>query len=262
MLRLLRNVLLANPRVLDLLTHLQTINAPVLELVTHQHALAYVTPNLLRDVARQTDAAFDPPVGDMLTEGLSLLEQITPGRMVQPFQRADQVHEFYQAIHAEFQARQEQRATMHRELARRAEMRRVELREQHLADRRTRAAERAAWREAHARRRAREAEIRRHPFPTPPIPGTAEIEPITTDEELKKEGGLQANCVGTYGTLVDGGTLYIYRVLAPQRATLSIRRDADGNWRRAELKARGNRRVRAATAKAVDQWLDQYRVSV
>ncbi len=262
MLRRLRNALNADARVMELLVHLPVIDADIMEMVTHGRLLDYITPDLLRELTAESRRVSDLSVGDILLEALSLQTMVAPGRTIRPFRRIEQIERFSREMHGEYQALQDRRAEARRELARRAELRRLELREQRRTARQARDAQLVAQREANARRQVRQNEIRRRPFPAPPIPGTPDIDPITSEEQLKAEGRLQTNCVGTYGPLVKGGSLYIYRVIAPERATLAIRRTADGCWRRSELKARANRRVRPATARAVDAWLARYRVSV
>ncbi len=59
-------------------------------------------------------------------------------------------------------------------------------------------------------------------FPPPPLPGDADIIPITTIKDLLDEGAEMHNCVGSYAEKVLYGECYIYRVLRPQRATLEI----------------------------------------
>jgi len=65
-------------------------------------------------------------------------------------------------------------------------------------------------------------------------------------------------------TRIDGklasGQVYIYRVTWPERATLSINRGPDGNWRRSQLEKAGNHRAGPRTLQAVDEWLAAYRV--
>ena len=63
-------------------------------------------------------------------------------------------------------------------------------------------------------------------FPSPPLPGNEHIIPLTTPEQLELEGRLQRNCVGSYAPRVRARQTYIYRVLEPERATLSIVRSA------------------------------------
>ena len=92
-------------------------------------------------------------------------------------------------------------------------------------------------------------------FPAPPIaPRPGQIEAIVDTWSLASEGRAQHNCCGSYGQSIERGGLYLYRVLAPERATLSIRRTPNG-WRMEEVKGPGNRAVRAETVAAVQRWL-------
>ena len=91
-------------------------------------------------------------------------------------------------------------------------------------------------------------------FPPPPVPGSDTIVPITTVKELHAEGVRQRNCVFNYAAAVQSGDTYIYRVLAPQRATLAIRLTTVVP-EVAELKLRSNRPPSAATVQAVHLWL-------
>jgi hypothetical protein len=59
-------------------------------------------------------------------------------------------------------------------------------------------------------------------FPPPPLPGDADIVPITTIKDLQDEGAIMHNCVGSYTEKIQTGECFIYRVLRPQRATLEI----------------------------------------
>jgi len=95
-------------------------------------------------------------------------------------------------------------------------------------------------------------------FPRPPLPGTDAIVPLRAPWELHEEGQEQENCVGSYTERVMEGKLYIYRVLRPQRATLSIERGFDGNWEIGELLQSHNRPVSAETREAVESWLSQF----
>jgi hypothetical protein len=66
-------------------------------------------------------------------------------------------------------------------------------------------------------------------FADPPFSGTEHIVPLTTPEELCREGHLQKNCVGAHISSVSEGYEYIYRVEQPVRGTLSIVYNA-GKW--------------------------------
>jgi hypothetical protein len=96
-------------------------------------------------------------------------------------------------------------------------------------------------------------------FPRPPLPGAANcIVPLRTPADLLEEGDAQDNCVAGYAKRVESGDVFIYRVLYPERATLSVVRGEDGTWERGELKAAGNASVSTATERSVEEWLAQY----
>lgn len=99
-------------------------------------------------------------------------------------------------------------------------------------------------------------------LPPPPLPGSEEIVPLTHADDLSMEGRSQHNCVSDYVARVQSGGIYIYRVLAPQRATLSIVWGADGNWVIGELLGACNQPVSPLTHQAVQSWLNQYSSSV
>jgi len=54
---------------------------------------------------------------------------------------------------------------------------------------------------------------------------------------------------------------FIYRVLKPQRATLSLVRGADGDWEISELELRENNPVADLTRRFVQSWLDDFAFS-
>lgn len=91
-------------------------------------------------------------------------------------------------------------------------------------------------------------------FPPPPLPGTDEIVPLLSPDALLAEGREQANCVASYGRRVARGGQFIYRVLAPERATLLVVRGRDG-WQVGELAGPGNEPVTSVTRHAIDRWL-------
>jgi len=79
-----------------------------------------------------------------------------------------------------------------------------------------------------------EARVRVHEeecqLPPPPLPGTPDIVPLTRVSELAEEGRKQHHCVYSYAVRVTQGACYVYRVLKPERATLSIVKGEDGSW--------------------------------
>lgn len=107
--------------------------------------------------------------------------------------------------------------------------------------------------------RTRSTSIAGSQFPPPPIPGTQTIQPLQSEQELVAEGREQDNCVATYARRVRAGTHYIYRLTWPQRCTLSIVRERNGDWVRRELEVSGNRPASASSCQAVDTWLQRHR---
>jgi hypothetical protein len=236
----LKHVLKADKRVLEYTSRLDVVNTAVLELVTVQPYLDLITPKLLAEVAcRPTGAS----IGDMINGGMIIRQQIYSHRQLRPVQSLRQVCRFRE------KAEEEQRSHAHRQELARQE------------------AERFAEQELHRLRmlamprRRTEAEKHKHhasqPFPPPPVPGTRDIVPLTGKEQLHLEGWEQANCVATYQWRVLAGDTYVYKLLAPERATLSIVRCADGRWYRSELNVEGNRKVKQSTAMMVDAWLEE-----
>jgi len=93
-------------------------------------------------------------------------------------------------------------------------------------------------------------------FRYPPIPGTENIVPITTDKGLDEEGEIMEHCVGSYLFEVEFNNSYVYKVLKPQRATLCIEK-ADDRYKIKELKLKGNDEPSTETYRFVENWLNQ-----
>ena len=91
------------------------------------------------------------------------------------------------------------------------------------------------------------------PSPLPGIDGV--IEPLSSVDSLAREGRTQSNCVLGYADAVRQGRLYCYRVLQPERATLSLIATAGGRWTLGELRTACNRPVRDTTRALVEEWL-------
>lgn len=99
------------------------------------------------------------------------------------------------------------------------------------------------------------------PLPPPPIPSNESIQALTSIEDLIAEGVDQCNCVAGYARMVASGDCYIYRVLSPERATLSIMQHR-GYWRIGELRATCNGRIFPQTEAAVEAWLEEHQLGV
>ena len=90
-------------------------------------------------------------------------------------------------------------------------------------------------------------------FPSPPLPGCVEIMPVTTIEDLVREGDQMHNCVASYAERIFRGECCIYRVLAPERATLQVAMD-EGTLLLRQLKAACNKDPAESTKRFVDGW--------
>lgn len=90
-------------------------------------------------------------------------------------------------------------------------------------------------------------------FPPAPLQGTNAIEPVESPLELLREGEAQHNCAAQYTGRVAEGKAYLYRVLAPERATICVLKKRR-KWVLSEIKAACNRPVGFETAKAVTAW--------
>jgi hypothetical protein len=100
-------------------------------------------------------------------------------------------------------------------------------------------------------------------LPPPPIPGLeGKIIPLRTQAELVAEGREQRNCVATYAAAVAEKKCYIYRVLYPDRATLCIRPQPDGNWGISEIEASCNRKAHRTVVIFVREWLEPYQIGL
>ena len=102
----------------------------------------------------------------------------------------------------------------------------------------------------------------RQPFQRPPIPGDTKIRPLRSPAELLNEGQRQHNCVSGYPDRVRSGTCYIYHVIAPEPATLSIVRGSGGTWEIGELFAACNQPVKRETRIAVSDWLGNAQIGI
>jgi hypothetical protein len=110
--------------------------------------------------------------------------------------------------------------------------------------------------------KARPHRLRAYRLPRPPLPGTRDIVPLATPGDLIEEGEVQSNCVATYIPMVAARELFVYRVLRPERATLSIVRGPDGEWEVDQLALSENREPSRATIGAVRRWLESEPISV
>ncbi len=124
--------------------------------------------------------------------------------------------------------------------------------------------------QAHVDFRAFQARVAEHhrqlehgPLPAPPLQGLpGKIEPITTREDLHSEGQAQDNCVASYASRVALAQCYIYRILWPERATLSIIPRPSDEWTIGELETASNQPASKKTFAFVQHWLNSHLVGI
>jgi hypothetical protein len=101
---------------------------------------------------------------------------------------------------------------------------------------------------------------RERKYPRPPVPGSDVIVPIASRRELFEEGLDQKNCAFRYDADIIAGRQYFYRILAPERATLSLRKVRIGprrpEWRIDEIKLKANNSPNPQSIQAVKEWFE------
>jgi len=230
--RILRQALNADPAVRRLLSRQPVITAGVLGLVSNLRLLHLVLPPLVDEVATREDELCYPHTADLLVDSIYLHLMIRRRTDIPRFSSIAAVREFHDTVVTESERLERER----------------DARRCHVAEEPKRQPPKPV----------RNADV----LAPAPVPGTPFIIPLTTRAELKAEGKAQQNCVASYWRRVRAREAAIYRVLSPERATLSIVPGPDGFWRRGELEAARNRKVSAATRASVDDWLRQYSYSV
>ena len=96
-------------------------------------------------------------------------------------------------------------------------------------------------------------------FPKPPLAAGGNIIALETPDMVIEEGREQENCAMSYAKDIANGAVYLYRVLEPERATLSIVPDESGGWRLGQLLRACNEPVTEETNQGVVRWLSQAR---
>lgn len=92
------------------------------------------------------------------------------------------------------------------------------------------------------------------PFPAAPLPGIDDIQPINSAAALVEEARAMGHCVLSYAERVAMGDTYLYRVMAPERATFSITLRGTA-WQIGELGGVQNQRVSGVTEDLIESWL-------
>ena len=225
------------------LSHLRKINAGVLHLLTSEEAVrSKVTPQLLDEISRNRQNNHYPIAAHAMRECVQWHGQIRGTRRFPNIRTMDALTAYHEELAAEVEYILEAQ------------------RRQQAAEERERVTERA--RQEAAERSLSLEEAMKKQFPKPPIKGTSSIIPLRTWGDLIEEGQWQHNCVSQYSERVHKGGCYIYRVMEPERATLSIVKSSGSQWIVSELKAKFNAAVGTATRQAVERWLGSYQLGI
>ncbi|HFC93127.1 MAG TPA: hypothetical protein ENJ51_09980 [Leucothrix mucor] len=92
-------------------------------------------------------------------------------------------------------------------------------------------------------------------YPVAPIAGTENIIPITNSKELLREGRKQHHCVASYHHGIVARRSYIYKVIAPERATLEIRIQSSGHHL-GQVKLAYNKMPSKETFESIYAWME------
>lgn len=289
LLRMLRSAVI-DPDTLKRMGHLPVINRGIVFLLSDRTLRGLATPALLHEISTAENELDQAPIADLMMDIHLMATEIQATDKLRPFASRRRVRECYDQLYtvhddALEHIRLEDERMEQVRIARAEERRRIQRvqEEQRKKAARVRATQRQQAQQAQQERDRLQAEewerqerrravermekarrLRFAPFPPPPIPGTKEIVPLTCSHALMDEGRAQQNCLGNndeYADRVRNGTLYIYRVLAPQRATLAIARSG-GSWRVSELKCRRNYLASGSTWDHIHAWLSAHQISL
>jgi hypothetical protein len=274
LIRRLRQAVLS-PDMMKHLSHLSRVNTGVVYLASLPEAASLITPRLLAEVGADPEEDMSAQAGDVLADVMRMATELCQTRTLRPFATCRKLRECHERLSREdagFQAIKERQAALRVAMAKVAnantcdliaQSRMVEMKVEF--ERLDRQRPDRPARPAAAGRRTPTIPLIPAVFPPPPIPGSAEIVPVTTLEELVAEGQSQSNCLGRNTGYVNGvadGSLYIYRVLRPQRHTLAIRRCGQDCWQISDLQRKGNAPPTPEALDAVQRWLDVHQIAL
>ncbi len=243
------------------LSHLKKINTGVLTLLTRSDDIRnLVTPQLLEEVSLDRAHNHYAASAHQLGESLRWHRELRPDLRFPIFQTLEALNAYHEEIVGE--------GTLLMEEAERIAQIEETARAEDAAQAREIAQIERTAQQQHARASKRTEQLKKlkamlsTPFPKPPIEGTSTIQALQTTREIRIEGHTQRNCVAGYATRIQAGTCYIYRVLKPERATLSIIRPPGGEWRIGELMLSSNRNVKRKTRVTIGNWLNESQLGV
>ena len=197
---------LQDPGRAKILCHLPRLNAGVLRLVNDIRIMPHLTCRLLEDVTRNAQDYCEAFTFRILIDTLRMDRRLGGGHCPERFVSLNRLHDVHDGLSQRFNAAREQQREAYAEDA-------YYIRDQDPVA-----------------------------FPGPPYEGTTAIQPITTPEDLIAEGKEMRHCVASYAWSVAEGKEYIYRVVEPVRATLSIYTYGQ-DWRSGQLLRAANKDV-------------------
>jgi len=93
-------------------------------------------------------------------------------------------------------------------------------------------------------------------YPSPPVPTLDGIEPITSWLELLEEGAIMRHCVGSYDRQVAEGEVFIYRMVYPERLTVSLIY-RNNRWMVGEARRRRNGNPSPKVMEFIRRWVER-----
>lgn len=90
-------------------------------------------------------------------------------------------------------------------------------------------------------------------YPAAPLPGTDNIQPLTSWLDLLEEGARMHHCVGSYANSVHQGKNFVYRITAPERLTLALSKHSHG-WEVSEVRGFANSQPSEESMQHIRQW--------
>ncbi|WP_417514720.1 PcfJ domain-containing protein [Marinobacter sp.] len=92
-------------------------------------------------------------------------------------------------------------------------------------------------------------------YPAPPIPAIDGIEPLVSWLELLNEGSSMHHCVGSYDTFVALGEVFVYRMMKPERLTISLEH-RNNTWVIGEVRGIRNANPSPEALDIVRRWVE------
>jgi hypothetical protein len=273
----------ASPEVARMLGHAPALNTGLLFVAAQADMAALVTPRLMQEIARDPDELTGAPAAELLAELLGFAAALHKRSTLRPFPslrklrechaRFAHEHQAYEGIVArqkELVALQQQLLANHTYKGRlplylAEHMERLKTEYRALEAQRPDRIPRPAPVPDPVREDAVFARLRGIPFPSPPIPGTDTIIPLTSFSDFQEEADSQDICLAVnyhYLMRVHRKDLYVYRILGPERHTLSIARRDAHCWQIAELRRAHNLAATETTRTAVLNWLRAHQLSL